>query len=254
MQHSELPPAPPAVLALLLILVLFNTVQAQQPQQNNAGSPQAGDRVFSSSIMSVNDLAAPKEARAELHLGLVDSDNRLWNDGIKHFQKALEYYSKYDSAYYDLGIAYLQGNQLEQARETFTKALEVNPGNYLAELGMGILLTQEGQYAEAEIFLKKSLVFDPRNIGALAVLAFSQLQRGEHEAALATAQKVHRAGHHLFCFSHLVAAEALINLHRENEAAAEYRTFLNEEPNNPHAEEARNFLANRTSISVRGAN
>ncbi len=250
MQHSELPPAPPAVLALLLILVLFSMARAQQPQQNHAVSPPAGDRVFSSNIMSVNDLAAPKKARAELHQGLLHCDNRRWNDSIKHFQKALEYYSKYDSAYYDLGIAYLQGNQPEQARETFTKALEINPGNYLAELGMGILLTQEGRYAEAEIFLKKSLAPDPRNVGALAILAFSQLQRGDYEAALAMAQKVHRAEHHLFCFSHLVAAEALINLHREDEAAAEYRTFLDEEPNGPYAEEARNFLASRNSAQT----
>jgi tetratricopeptide (TPR) repeat protein len=59
--------------------------------------------------------------------------NEKYDQAIVEFKKALKEDPENAEILYNLGIVYEAKNMLKEARETFTKALEINPKHKLAE-------------------------------------------------------------------------------------------------------------------------
>jgi hypothetical protein len=90
----------------------------------------------------------------------------------------------------------------------------------------------------------KHLRVDPQ---ALLLLAQMHLQSGKMEEAAVQARKVHDAPHEAYAVAHLIAARALEARNLSEEAAAEYKLFLQEAPNSPSAPKARAALDKLTT-------
>lgn len=59
--------------------------------------------------------------------------NEKYDQAIIEFKKALKEDPENAETLYNLGIVYEAKNMLKEAREAFTKALEINPKHKLAE-------------------------------------------------------------------------------------------------------------------------
>lgn len=69
-----------------------------------------------------------------------------------------------------LGYAYFYGDQLEEARQTLTKAIEIDSKNPEALAGLGRVNALEENYCAAESAYREALSIDPKNLSALSFL------------------------------------------------------------------------------------
>jgi tetratricopeptide (TPR) repeat protein len=198
-------------------------------------------------------LKAPKKARIQYEKGNNALRQRKWQEAIGHLQEAVETYPEYDMAHNDMGVAYMNLGDHQRGHECFEKALAANANSLDALQNMARLHIADRQYAQAETSLNRALSVDPFNQGALMLLAVVQAGGGKLDEAIATARKLHSAPHDAQAAVHVVAARALEDRKLPQDAAAEYKIYLQEDPSGPHAESARRALerieAARTATS-----
>src|SRR5262245_56629090 len=70
---------------------------------------------------------ARSDAKAQVEFGINVAQRGLWREAIYRWEKAGELDPTYAEAYNDLAIAYEHEGQLDKARKTYGKALELEP-------------------------------------------------------------------------------------------------------------------------------
>lgn len=81
-------------------------------------------------------------------------------------------------AHIDLGMSYLQRDNLEVARESFQKALEVNPRSSEALHGLGLVEAKALNLDMARTYLKRAVALDPGNTPAVSDYAVMLCEKG----------------------------------------------------------------------------
>lgn len=69
------------------------------------------------------------EARKQVDFGINVAQKGLWREAIYRWEKAVEIDPHYAAAFNDLAIAYEHEGQLDKARKSYEKALELDPNN-----------------------------------------------------------------------------------------------------------------------------
>ncbi|MCI0356282.1 MAG: tetratricopeptide repeat protein, partial [Acidobacteria bacterium] len=140
------------------------------------------------------------------------------------------------------GVVQMNLGDREAARTAFQKSLEFDPSYARACRNLALLLFSEGGTNEATTLVEKALTTDPLDPQALTLMAQLQLLAGKTDEALANARKVHSAPHQGQAVIHYIAGRVLEMRNLNEEAAAEYRMFLQEAPNSASADKARAAL------------
>src|SRR5205823_2509674 len=154
----------------------------------------------------------------------------------QHFMKATEIYPQYALAFVNLGaIAMQQGNNGE-GEHFFEQAIHADPQLPMGYTSLARVKILQEKYAEADSLLEKALTIRPLDPEPLTMLATSQFRSGKYPEAIVTARKVHSVPHEHYAVVHILAAEALAKQNQPDIAADEYRLFLKEFPESPHAE------------------
>ncbi len=83
--------------------------------------------------VEVNSLNMKRDQEDLLEAGKFSFLNENYDEAIKYFQKILEKDPHSFEGYYNLAIVYEAKNMLEEAKEAFSKTLEINPKYKLAE-------------------------------------------------------------------------------------------------------------------------
>lgn len=205
----------------------------QQPGQTPGG------------MVSAAALNVPEKARREFDKGIKEFHEKRWEKAREYFQKAVEEYPEFDWAYNNIGVTLIQEGDTTRARDAFTKALEINDRNPAAARNLGrIYVMQDKNFTGAKELLQKSLAVEPQNGETLTLLAYTQLQTGDFDSALANARKVHNDdSRDQFPFAHLIAGRVLERNGDTSGAASEYRTYLKEAEGSPAAQTAKDGLA-----------
>lgn len=147
--------------------------------------------------------------------------NRVWHSAINLWTRAAEVKPNNWAAHYNRGLAYLQNKNYEaavadfdaslgidsfarrddliyinrglamqglgrktEAKENFTKALQIAPRSHEAAVNLGAVLFDEGNYAAAETQFKKALEIKPSDASANYNLAKTLAKLGRHKEAL----------------------------------------------------------------------
>ena len=95
--------------------------------------------------------------KSDCYYGLEDYDN-----AVKTISQAIE--ANHDRDYYQLcrrGFYYMQQGKLNEAREDYSKASEVNPDNAEAYFGQCAVLYRQGKQDEAKAEYDKGIKIDP---------------------------------------------------------------------------------------------
>src|SRR5215472_5785971 len=122
-------------------------------------------------MASATDLAVPPDAHKYFHDGLQAFHSSNFHKACSLFEKAVHVYPRYDTAYNNLGVAYVQLGQPNQAWQAFQRAVQINDKNADANRNLSRLLIQTGAYTRAVVLLKKSLVVEPLNPAGLTLAA-----------------------------------------------------------------------------------
>jgi len=85
-----------------------------------------------------------------------------FNLEIKWARKAIAVAPTFYYAYTNCGIALVSSGRYLEARRTFQKATELDPGNPVGFYGLGWLAEKQGNPEKALFFFRKSISLDPR--------------------------------------------------------------------------------------------
>ena len=69
------------------------------------------------------------DAREQVTFGIGVAQRGLWREAIYRWEKAIELDPTYSAAYNDLAVAYEHEGQLDKARQSYERALNLEPNN-----------------------------------------------------------------------------------------------------------------------------
>ena len=193
-------------------------------------------------MVDASMLNAPKKAVQELRKGNDLMKDREWAKAAEHLQKAVAIDPQFAAAYNNLGVAYARMGDPVREREALDQSLKLNDHNAAALVNRAHLALKEHDLAGAEGYLSRATASDPQNVQTLMVLAKVQLLSGHYEAALVSARRVHTLPHQQYAMVHYLAARACEGRSQLQDAAAELRLFLQEEPRGQWSDAARKEL------------
>jgi tetratricopeptide (TPR) repeat protein len=188
-------------------------------------------------------LTVPAPARKAFEQAGDAMRQQHWQESRALFEAAIRGYPQYDLAYNGLGMVEVELNQVDAARESFSKAVELNPDFPAAYRNLARISFAQRNYEEADAFLVKSLEGEPLNVWALSSASNAELLIHKYSDAIAHARKAHSVPHSGLAGVHFVAALALEATQQPAEAVREYQMYLQEDPTGRDAERARKAIA-----------
>ncbi len=246
------------VCSLGTVLAYPRGVSAQDPNEINArfetmrAYKQFGNKVFGvkdpvmdmlRSGSAAPDAKAPKDARSRFEKGNKLLDKGELQKAVEQFEAAIAAYPGYASAHNNLGVTALFLGDLDRAEKAFQLAAKLDPQLTSAHINLGLVNIQRQHFTEAETPLRTANRLDPQNLKTLTLLAYVEALNKEYDDAIIAGRRVHTFPNHKpFAFAHMVTATALQSAGRNDEAIAEYKLFLQEDPANPRAPVAQQAL------------
>jgi tetratricopeptide (TPR) repeat protein len=127
-----------------------------------------------------------QQGQAYIALGQLALNRGGVKQAIDSFQKAIELDpgASGADAHNRIGLVHLYMGRLDEAREEFRNAIEIDSLNGEAHDGLANILILEGKTEDAMAELQIALRFDPNQVRALATLASLLSQQGDLDRAL----------------------------------------------------------------------
>lgn len=215
----------------------YVSVQRKTGDQGSTPAPEG-----QSTIPAIR-LKVPPQAREEFQKGSEALKQQQWESGRKYFQAAVDLYPDYDMAYNGLGMACWQLNDVACARAALLKATQLNENFAEAQRNLARILLRERDFEGLAAHLNLSLKVEPKNAWALSNAAYAELQLNRFREAAEHAQRVHGMPHEKLAWAHMVAGYALEGLGQKQQAAAEFKLYLKEDPKGSDVKHAQEALA-----------
>ena len=202
-------------------------------------------------MISVNSLAAPAQARKLLQKGKNAAGAQKWDEAGKQFQRATQVYAKYAEAWHELGLAYQHQGRRDDARRAFQQALAADPVFVRPYFGLvGLAADVQDWRGMQSISASANRLFsDPLMLFYHAIASFNLRDVAAAEKSLLRAAELDR-DHHLPQVE-LLLGDVLIERRDFVGAAARVRQFLVLSPTGPQAEAARLELSRLEQLSTR---
>jgi tetratricopeptide (TPR) repeat protein len=188
-------------------------------------------------------LRVPASARKAFEQAGEAMRKQHWQESRTLFETAIREYPQYDLAYNGLGMVEVELNEVDAARESFSKAIELNPNFPAAYRNLARISFAQRNYEEADKLLVTSLEGEPLNVWALSSAANAELILHKYNDAITHARKAHSVPHQGLGGVHIVAALALEATQQPLDALKEYQLYLDEEPNGRDAARAKAAVA-----------
>lgn len=132
---------------------------------------------------------APDDWRWPVRLGNEEIGNGNLKDAIAQFQHGTELAQDNAIAYYDLGIANMQADRMDEARKALESALNIEPSADIYA-ALGLVLLHDHHFDQAAEMLKESIDLDPTDYNAWGNLGTAYRWQGsEHDKAEAAYRK-----------------------------------------------------------------
>ena len=111
--------------------------------------------------VSAVSLAAPKDAKKAYEKGLDAIKKKKFEDAQKNFEKAVEVYPKYSSAWYELGMLQAGQGKMDMARKYWDTAVECDPKFVKPYLQIAIVELQAARWRGLAEVTDKLVKLDP---------------------------------------------------------------------------------------------
>jgi len=120
----------------------------------------------------------PNSVKAHYYLGLElvktvadaesdpDKKKKIYAEGIRELERAVEIFPSFASAYVQMGVAYYRLKNFEKAIENYNKAATLKPADAITLNNIGSVYFEWGKYTEASQNFSNALQVDPRFIDA----------------------------------------------------------------------------------------
>ena len=210
--------------------------------------------LIDSGMVSALDLAAPNKAVQEYNRATSLMKAQHSKEAIEHLQKAIGIYPKFVSAHIGLGLAYVDQEDIPQAKSEFEAATKLDAKFPASFLNLGRMALSQNDFVTAQTELEQAASLRPNDARILSTLAYAQNGSHEYQHVLETAQRVHALDHRGMANVHYIAASAAMALNDFATMERELNFFVSEDPTNAFAPVARqNLTALTHNRAVRAA-
>ena len=103
----------------------------------------------------------PNNALAHANLGYAYGESGQYQEAIASYKKALRIKPDLAEAHFNLGINYGESGQWQEAIASFKEAIRIKPGEADAHYGLGYVYNELGQHQEAIASYKEALRINP---------------------------------------------------------------------------------------------
>ncbi|MCC6461301.1 MAG: tetratricopeptide repeat protein [Saprospiraceae bacterium] len=134
-------------------------------------------------------LAVLKDNGRNCTLGMASAKLGDWPTAISYLQKEVQNVPDNDLAWATLAQAYLNSDQLEEAKKAAEKALEISPDDVQANNLVGMYWLQKGDANRAKTQFETALDREPSNAAAYYYLALIARSQGDNQTALNNLRK-----------------------------------------------------------------
>lgn len=191
---------------------------------------------------SVRELSIPERARRAFQKGTERIAAQDWSGSIAEFEKAIKAFADLYEAYYKIGIARLELQQMDAAEFAFRKAIELSAGNYAPPFfGLGLVLSNRGQFQEAEAAVRAGLGRSPMDAAGHFTMAWVLYAAQRTNEAEQSAQEAVRRNPN-FAMAHLLLAQIHRKQNKLPALVEDLTTFLRLDPDGPRSSGAREAL------------
>lgn len=193
--------------------------------------------------VAVADLNVPDAAAREFKKANEAMEKNDLVEARKRFDKAIKLYPSYASAYFGEGILEYKSGDKQKAREDFEKTISLNDHFVPAYFNLAKMAVNDSDFKRASDLLSKASTADPLNPEGLLLTAQVDLLLKNYDGTLECAKKLHGMQHQPYAVVHYIAARAYLYKSMANEAASQYKQFLEEAPTDSRAPKVREELA-----------
>ena len=155
-----------------LAVIIIVAVGASQP---NLKCWSTGLKMFAGVVLSLTLALSAVVAKNQCHVWL--NSFTLWQDALAKGADRSE------DVHNNLGLAYLDAQNLTKAESEFRLAIDLSPRYSLAQTNLGITLTKRGEFAAARECFGLSIDLDPQSGEALNGYAYANYLLGDLKKA-----------------------------------------------------------------------
>lgn len=145
--------------AVTIRLKGYRTMEATLRNQSVVVMKRVGDN--EGSVVSVTALKAPEQAQKAYGKGVAAMTDQKWAAAQKNFEKAVEIYPDYASAWSDLGAVMLQQSDAAKARADWERAIQADPKYIKAYVQLTRLDLEEKRAEDAANLAERSMAMNP---------------------------------------------------------------------------------------------
>ena len=184
----------------------------------------------------------PKPARDLYEQALASSQAGNHKKAVEELKKAIVLYPQFVLALNELGLQYLQLNELDRAAEALGAALKHAPDEFILRLNYGLVLLQRKNYAAAEVELhtaveKNDLSAPAHEYRGRALIGLLRLEEAEKELQRALALGGDQAAN-----SHRYLGAIYMQSGEDARAIAELQEYLRLQPRVRDADQVRQII------------
>ena len=203
----------------------------------------AGNNPAGGAIISVASLNVPKKAAKELRKARKAARRKKYEEALGRLQKATEIYPKYAEAFNEMGRIYRGQNQKEEASRAFEQAIAADPEWVRAYVSLASLQMSDNQPQQLLETSNKILQLYPTLGPGHFFHSYANLSLGRLEEAEKSALQADRHEHRQLPQIHLLLAQIYRQKGKLEEGEKQLRTFLQESPKAPNADQVRAGIA-----------
>jgi tetratricopeptide (TPR) repeat protein len=193
-------------------------------------------------MVAASRLRIPRKAEKEFKKGSEAFAREHWDKAETRFRKAIEFYSDYDEAHNALGILMMRQGRKAEGKEEFVRAVSINPRYAAAWINLAKIAIDDRDFAKALDHARQALTSEPMDPAALFVGAESAYFTHNYAETVRYSRTLHDLPHAPFALAHFLAGKSLQAQQLTAEAIGEYQKFLEEDPADPNAGQARYLL------------
>jgi tetratricopeptide (TPR) repeat protein len=158
-----------------------------------------------------------------------------WQNGETLWTHALACTTDNDVAHFNLGNAYQQKGETDQAMAQYQNALQINPGYAEAQYNIGDLLLRKGRLDEAMVHFQKAVQIEPDYAQAHYTLGIALWQTGRTDEAIASYQRAVQLRPD-YADAHYNLGTSFLQQGKMDEAILHFQKALEIKPDNAQAD------------------
>lgn len=127
--------------------------------------PEKAEKYYRRALETKGGALTKSDIKTFNMLGIALRKQGRWQDAIKEYQKALKVSPDDEHLFFNMAMAFAEGNDFRRAYEHLNKALEINPQFHrkdaVLSYNIGLILAKAGARSKARHFLENCLEVDP---------------------------------------------------------------------------------------------